>query len=396
MPNVLATAILIYSGLTWFGMAAFGRDVWLGRGEAFSLAFAVFGRFAPIGRPWCDSPDGRPSHWYLRPYASALVVERPCHPSMTVFVLLMLSTVTFDGFKETPLWGDLLQWVALEPSFHPLLRALHDLGLDFQVVLEDVMLALFPLLFLLVYLGFSWLAKRAAGSKQPVTEVAGLFVFPLVPIAIAYHLAHYLSYLLIAGQFIIPLASDPFGIGWNLFGTMDYAVDIGVIGARFVWYTAVVAIVVGHVFAVGVAHLVALRVFETAKAALRSQYPFLVLMVAYTMVSLWILSQPIVGSPSLSMLRAPSDTVPLAPFAFREFCLEMSAQEKLRYDFQSDQPVDFNIHYHDGLTIRFPVELNRATGHAHEFVADVDQSYCLMWTNQNFAKASLRYRIIGP
>ena len=69
---------------------------------------------------------------------------------------------------------------------------------------------------------------------------------------------------------------------------------IGVIGAKFVWYTAVITIVVGHVIAVGIAHFTALQAFGTAAAALRSQVPFLVLMVGYTMVSLWILSQPIV------------------------------------------------------------------------------------------------------
>ena len=396
VPNILVTTILIYSALTWLAMAAFGRKVWLAHGEAFSLAFGVLGRFAPIAGPGRDSPDGRPNHWYLRPYASALVVERPCTPSMTVFVVLMLSTVTFDGFKETPLWGDLLQGIALVPSFHPLIRTIHDLGFDFQVVLATVVLALFPLLFFLVYLGFSWLAKELSDSERPVTEIAGLFVFSLVPIAIAYHLAHYLSYLLIAGQFIIPLASDPFGIGWDLFGTTGYAIDISIVGAKFVWYTAVVAIVVGHVFAVGVAHFVALRVFESAGAALRSQYPFLILMVAYTMVSLWILSQPIVGSPSLSTLRASSDALTLAPFEFRELCFEMTAQDELQYDFQSDQPVDFDIHYHDGLTIHFPVQLNGATVHADEFVAEVDQSYCLMWTNQSITRTSLTYRITGP
>lgn len=185
VPSTLATAILIYSGVTWFGMAAFGRNVWLAHGEAFALAFGVLRRFAPIGRPRWDSPDGGPSHWDLRPYASALVVATPCRLSMTVFVLLLLSTVAFDGFKETPLWGDLLQWFALAPSFHPLLRKLHDLGFDFHVVLETVMLALFPLLFLMVYLGFSWLTKWASASGRPVTEIAGLFVFSLVPIAIA-------------------------------------------------------------------------------------------------------------------------------------------------------------------------------------------------------------------
>jgi len=396
VPRNLATAIATYSGLTWCAMAVFGRDVWLGRGEAFSLAFGVFGRFAPIAAPERDSPNGRPAHWHLRPYASGLVVDRPCRLSMTVFVLVMLSTVTFDGFKETPLWGDLLQSIALEPAFHPLIRTLHDLGADFQVVLETVMLALFPLLFLLVYLGFSWLTRWASGSRRVLVEIAGLFVFSLVPIAIAYHLAHYLSYLLIAGQLIIPLASDPFGLGWNLLGTAGYSIDISIIGAKLVWHAAVIAIVVGHVFAVGVAHLVALTVFETAGAALRSQYPFLVLMVAYTMVSLWILSQPIVGSPSLSRLPAPSGRLSLAPFELRELCFEMTAQEELQYDFQSDQPLEFDIHYHDGLAIRYPVRVAAIAAHSGRFVPEQDQSYCLMWLNQSLMRASLTYRITGP
>jgi hypothetical protein len=298
VPRTLAIVVLIYSALTWLGMLAFGRTVWLAHGEAFSLAFAVFGRFAPIDGPERDSPDGRPRRWYLRPYAARLVVDRPCHPSMPVFVLLMLSTVTFDGFKETPLWAGLLQWIALESPLHLLLLQLHDLGVDIIVTLETVVLTLFPVLFLLVYLGFSWLAKAASDSARPTTEIAGLFVFSLVPIAIAYHLAHYFSYLLVAGQRIIPLVSDPFGFGWDLFGTAGYDIDIGIIGVRFVWYTAVVAIVVGHIFAVGVAHFVALRAFGTPSAVLASQYPFLVLMVAYTLLSLWILSQPIVESPA--------------------------------------------------------------------------------------------------
>jgi len=115
-----------------------------------------------------------------------------------------------------------------------------------------------------------------------------------VPIAIAYHLAHYFTYLLIQGQLIVRLASDPFGFGWNLLGTARYRPDIGVVGARFAWYTAVIAIVAGHIIAVYVAHAIALREFRDRAAALRSQYPMLVLMVGYTMVSLWIIAQPIV------------------------------------------------------------------------------------------------------
>ena len=188
----------------------------------------------------------------------------------------------------------------------PLILNLHALGFDIFIVLKTATLVLFPLLFVVIYRGFSWLAKDVSDSMRPVTEIAGLFVFSLVPIAIAYHLAHYLSYLLIAGQYIIPLVSDPFGVGWDLFGTAGYAPGIGVVGAKFVWYFAVIAIVVGHVFAVGVAHFTALRVYDSASAARRSQYPFLFLMVAYTMVSLWILSQPIIEVPGLKSTSEPS------------------------------------------------------------------------------------------
>ena len=133
------------------------------------------------------------------------------------------------------------------------------------------------------------------GGRVSTSDVIGYFVVSLVPIAIAYHISHYLSYLLITGQKIIPLVSDPLGFGWNLFNTVGYQVDISIINAKIVWYTAVIAIVIGHVLAVYIAHVMAIRVFTERDVALRSQIPMLVLMVAYTMISLWIMSQPIVG-----------------------------------------------------------------------------------------------------
>jgi len=96
------------------------------------------------------------------------------------------------------------------------------------------------------------------------------------------------------GQYIIPLISDPFGYGWDLFGTKLYFINIGIINARWVWIISVIAIVVGHIFAVFLAHVMAQRVFRDPQLVLRSQIPLLILMVGYTMVSLWILAQPIV------------------------------------------------------------------------------------------------------
>jgi hypothetical protein len=119
----------------------------------------------------------------------------------------------------------------------------------------------------------------ASGIPRPTEAVARRFIYTLVPIALAYHIAHYLSFLLIQGQFILPLLSDPFGFGWNLFGSASSRPSLGIVGARFAWLTAVTAIVVGHILAVYLAHRAALHLARQ-RSALRSQYPMVVLMLA--------------------------------------------------------------------------------------------------------------------
>ena len=93
----------------------------------------------------------------------------------------------------------------------------------------------------------------------------------------------------------MPLVSDPFGFGWDLLGTANYKIEIGMINARALWYLSIFLIVVGHILAVYLAHLVSIRTFNNRAMALNSQYPMLTLMVMYTVVSLWIIAQPIVA-----------------------------------------------------------------------------------------------------
>ncbi len=113
-------------------------------------------------------------------------------------------------------------------------------------------------------------------------------------IAFVYQAAYYFTYLLTEGQLTFALVSDPFGWGWDLFGTAGYEPNISVVDAAFVWYSQVALIVAGHVVAVYLAHLISLRFFGSVGEALRSQFPMLALMILYTVSSLWILSQPIV------------------------------------------------------------------------------------------------------
>jgi hypothetical protein len=222
----------------------------------------------------------------LRPFAAGLFSAEGVSPSMAVFVLLLLASVTFDGFMATPPWS------TIETTLYAAAPGTPDLKLT---AVATAGLVGFAVLFVVVYRAFAgWIAM--AGGQHSPSRVGRVFVFSLVPIALAYHLAHYFTYLLIQGQLAIPLVSDPFGFGWNLFGTAGFRPDIGLVDARFTWYTAVVAIVAGHIVAVYVAHVIALREFADSRAVVRSQLVMLVLMVGYTTASLWIIAQPIVES----------------------------------------------------------------------------------------------------
>lgn len=294
LPRSLAALILQYSIITWIGMFSFGRDAWLRNGEVFTMIFGLIARFAPLEGRQGDAEEAKDSELCLRPYVVGLLNEKPVATPVMVFVILLLSTVTFDGFLQTSAWKTILDTLAPEGSWKMIPFALRARGITLVNLIQFLGLITFPALFLTVYIGFSRLTAWAGGGHVAGGVVARYFVLSLVPIAIAYHLAHYYSFLLINGQLIIPLASDPFGFGWDLFGTADYRVNIGIVTAKFVWYMAIAVIVLGHVVAVYLAHVTALRLFGHGRVAMVSQVPMLILMVGYTMSSLWILAQPLI------------------------------------------------------------------------------------------------------
>jgi hypothetical protein len=244
------------------------------------VAFRTLAKFAP-------TEIGGAHQLRLRPFGAGLVSSEGVSRSMLVFISLLLSTVTFDGFMATPAWngieGALFRWATVLEGSR--LMVINTLGL---IAFSSVFLAL--------YLLFArWMSRASAGALSP-DAAARLFVASLIPIAIGYHLAHYSTYLLTQGQLVIRLASDPFGFGWNLFGTARYRPNYEIVGARFAWYMAVLAIVVGHIFAVYIAHKIAFRTISDRAKALSSQFPMLVLMIGYTMISLWIIAQPVTES----------------------------------------------------------------------------------------------------
>lgn len=322
-PRHIAWFAAAYTLLTWAGMALFGSETWLQRGEVFTLVFGTLARFAPT------EISRRERVCALRPFGAGLLADGPASISMTAFVLLLLSTVLYDGLLGTP------EWVAAES----VAVALPGGGEGAAIAARTIGLIGFWLFFLGAFLGVAAVMSRATGGVCSTREMAQNLALTLVPIAIGYHLAHYLLLLLVQGQYVVPLISDPFGFGWNLFGTAGYRVDIAIVGARFAWYTAVTAILLGHIAAVTLAHVKAMRVLPERGAALRAEVPLTALMVGYTFLSLSIIAEPIVErratdeAPS-AVLAVPADALIPEPGTGRLDAVGPGKQARLKLTYR--------------------------------------------------------------
>jgi len=294
VPRHIAWLAAAYGLLTWTGMALFGSETWLQRGEVFTLVFGTFARFAPTEISRCKGVCA------LRPFGAGMLAHGPVSPSMTAFVLLLLSTVLYDGVLGTP------QWAAAEGAAVDLLGG----GEGIALAVRSIGLVGLWLFFLTGFVGVAAVMSRLADGISSAREMAGHLALTLVPIVIGYHLAHYLLLLLVQGQYLMPLISDPFGFGWNLFGTAGYRVDIAIVGARCAWYTAVTAILLGHIFAVGLAHLDVMRMLPERRTALRAEAPLTALMVVYTCLSLSIIAEPIVERRAANEAASAAVVVP--------------------------------------------------------------------------------------
>ncbi|HEY8839751.1 MAG TPA: hypothetical protein VIO80_03725 [Candidatus Dormibacteraeota bacterium] len=280
-PRVVALTALAYSAVTLIGMILFGRDEWLERCEAFNVLFGIIGKFGPIETE--RGEDGAITAVYLRPWGVGLLQAGASGWDRVFFVILMLSTLAFDGIIATPAWQDFN--ITLEPLWLPM----GPWGFFFTRTLG---LTLLTIAFLLVFVAFIEMVIFFGNRKVDFVTTATGFAMTLVPIALVYNAAHNYSYVVVQSQALIPLLNDPLAKGWNLWPAVaNLTPSFALAQASTVWFSQVVLIVLGHVIAVYLAHLRAGERFRTAQRALLSQYPMLALMVIYTMTSLLILAQ---------------------------------------------------------------------------------------------------------
>ncbi|HEX4509144.1 MAG TPA: hypothetical protein VH328_03665 [Burkholderiaceae bacterium] len=328
-PRGLAVALLVYTALNVCGAWAFGEAAWFRRGECFGISLRWIGRLSPRARPWgsWQSPRGtgaaeardhgtrgkggareecvgspemtevegrRPPAWR---WPLVGLLQAPAESlSEVLFIVALLASTAYDGLHATLPWAT-FYWRDLHPHLIALLAPAPGragvVAAQAWYLWQWATLLVSPAVYLGVFVAFVALARAITRSDRPVGALALAFAPSLVPIAFVYNVTHYYTLVLAQGPQLLRIASDPLGVGWNLFGTARHAVLPWMVTMPVVWQTQIALIVAGHVAAVWLAHVEALQCFSTPRRAAVSQLPMLVLMMGFTTLGLWILSLPL-------------------------------------------------------------------------------------------------------
>jgi hypothetical protein len=251
-------AMLAYTAVTLVAMARFGRDHWRAHGETFSVWFGTLGRLAPYV---LDDPTAV-RRLRRRPALTGLFDDR-WSTALVALTAIGTASILYDGVSQTRLWYGMFGLPAL-----PLATVYVATFLGLVVTMT------------LFVTRIAWLPAIGAG---------------LLPIAVGYLLAHYLTYVLRDGQGIIAALSDPFGFGWDLLGTASYQPSTTWIQPSLIWSFQLLAVIGGHAIGAWVGHAVAARSRSAPQRHGIRQMPLALLMVALTTTTLWSLGQP---SPS--------------------------------------------------------------------------------------------------
>ena len=273
-PRRLALIALAYAGVQLVGMVLFGVERFGAGADAFGVYFGLFARISPL---------------HVRD--RVLRVRRPLAgldslqllPGTVAVLCVAIGVTIFDGAQSVSRWTS---WAG------SIERHLGDagVGIDRAVELaETIGLVGSVLLVAAIYQAGVW-GMRATRAVADVRGLAAYFAPSLVPIALAYVVAHYFTLIVYQGQALGYLISDPLGNGSDLFGTAGAGIDYGLISTEVVWYVEVAALVAGHLAALAVAHDRALVMFRSPAAVLRSQLCMLAVMIAFTCFGLWLLS----------------------------------------------------------------------------------------------------------
>lgn len=280
-PDRLARFAMFYWLFTFTGMILFGQQNWLNQVECFTVLFRLIGSLRAaflMGKTQIGLPG-----W-------ASIEKAPLSSSQAVFCLIILASGSFDGLQETFWW---LAQIGVNPLEFPGRSAVARESIAGLIGANIALIGVFGVS---VYIGI-WLFQQFGADDAPRFSTAfNTFAISILPIALGYHIAHYLVSFLVQIQYVTVTLGDPFAKGWNLFGLSSTPVTTGFLNTaetvKTIWLTQATVVVVSHILSVLMAHHLASRFARGGRDIMLLQLGISVLMVAYTVFGLWLLASP--------------------------------------------------------------------------------------------------------
>lgn len=204
----------------------------------------------------------------LRPFGSDLMAAKERKLDEAYKAFIMLSCALLYSIVLLGPWGWLKNWANMETLPHWGIYAL-----------------VFVVINLVVLPGLFWiaaaLAKRMTRLPTPVRRLFIDYAYALVPLGLAAWIAFSFGFVLINGSYALSVASDPFGWGWNLFGTAD--TPWSPLWPTAINFLQVGVLTIGLLFAINTVYKIARQHTNTHHLALRATLPITGFMVAVTL-----------------------------------------------------------------------------------------------------------------
>ena len=214
-----------------------------------------------------------------RPFAADLLGPKKHRWDEAFMAMVLLALTSFHGVTMTPQWGVVNDWI----------RAQTGMG---RLTVFTALMAVLVAVPIILFWGSAAISRFFIGSGAPkLGKIVKGLAYAVIPVALFYHLAHNSMHFFMEGQKIIPLLSDPFGWGWDLFGTAGQTYS-PLLALGTIWWVQVVFIVVGHAYGVVIADRIGRTLFAARGTVLRGLIPFIALMVLFSSFSLWLIAQP--------------------------------------------------------------------------------------------------------
>lgn len=251
---------LVYVVVLLLGGFVFGER-WFAAADPFEVFSDVVARLSWLRR---DRESGQLAAVSPLDNAASLPIRR----GTVAVIATLLGSTAFDSLAQTPFWKDLARGADPVPA--------RTLGLLACIAIVGTAF---------------WLAARTTGgvSRDERARLPGLLAHSLIPIVVGYFVAHYLTYLVEKGQQSVFTLFDPFDRGWNPLGIADASVNYALSSHPSVLASiTVLAVVIGHIVGVTLAHDTSLRVLPK-RHALTGELALMMVMVLYTFLGLYLL-----------------------------------------------------------------------------------------------------------